>query len=177
MKSKHSFVVGIARLRKEPGSVMNFDLEGVIEDLRFSSSYVEEGEVIHVRGSAESVHGGILVSGEIGTRWKAECRRCLGSAMGELRIEFRELYERAEHGSELPFEGDTYPYSGDVIDFRDMLKDQVLLELPLAPLCRDDCKGLCSSCGADLNLGECRCDNVPVDPRWGALDVLVEKRR
>jgi uncharacterized protein len=54
---------------------------------------------------------------------------------------------------------------------RPLVRDALLLELPLAPLCREDCRGLCAHCGADLNDGPCDCA-PPRDPRWDALDVL-----
>lgn len=118
-----------------------------------------------------------MIKGTISTKWKGECRRCLGPASGSLEVFVRELFERVEPDSPLPFEGETYPYTGDVIDLQEMVKDQVLLELPLAPLCRKDCKGLCVSCGADLNLGPCSCGGVAIDPRWSTLDILVDKDR
>ena len=52
---------------------------------------------------------------------------------------------------------DTYPLEGDQLDLRPLVRDALLLELPLAPLCREDCRGLCAECGADLNLGPCQC--------------------
>ncbi len=177
MSFKHSFIIGVTRLRKEPGSVASFDLSGQLSDLKLSSSYVEDVELIEVDGIAESVHGGILVTGRIMTTWKGECRRCLGLASGIMEIPVRELYERVESGADVFSEGDTYTYSGDVIDLSEMVKDQVLLDLPLAPLCTEECKGLCASCGAELNTGLCGCDNQPIDLRWGALDVLTDEDR
>ncbi len=177
MSSKHPFVIGITRLRKAPGSVVRFELLGRISDLKVAASRVSEDEDIAVAGTAESVHGGILITATISTRWNGECRRCLEPAFGELEISVRELFERAEPGSTPSSEGDTYPYTGDFIDLQDMVKDQIVLELPLAPVCKADCKGLCPSCGADLNLGPCGCEKTTKDPRWSVLDVLAEKDR
>ena len=66
---------------------------------------------------------------------------------------------------------DTYPLEGDQLDLRPLVRDALLLELPLAPLCREDCRGLCAECGADLNLGPCQC-RPALDARWRALDAL-----
>jgi len=177
MSSKHSFVIGITRLRKEAGSSMSFALSGSIADLKVVSSRVNDDQIIEVSGVAESVHGGLLITGEISTRWEGECRRCLSPASGTLRIPVCELYERIGPDSRVPVESDTYRYSGDVLDLREMVKDQVLLELPLAPLCKEDCMGLCANCGAELNLGHCGCEYAAIDPRWAGLDVLAEKDR
>ena len=177
MSSRHLFAMGITRLRKDPGTVISFEFSGTIPDLKVVSSYVDDDEEITAVGTAESVHGGIMITGTISTRWKGECRRCLGPASGSLEVFVRELFERVEPDSPQLFEGEIYPYTGDIIDLQEMVKDQVLLELPLAPLCREECKGLCVSCGADLNLGSCACDSVAIDPRWSTLDVLVDKDR
>jgi uncharacterized protein len=67
---------------------------------------------------------------------------------------------------------ETYPLLGDHLDLEPLARDAVLLALPLAPLCREDCAGLCPTCGAERAGGACGCDPAPVDPRWAALDVL-----
>jgi uncharacterized protein len=56
-----------------------------------------------------------------------------------------------------------------------MLRDAVTLALPLRPLCREDCKGLCARCGNDLNAGPCDCGGDDIDPRWEALAALRER--
>ena len=59
-----------------------------------------------------------------------------------------------------------------VVDADALAREVLVLGLPLAPLCRPDCAGLCQTCGADLNLGDCGCPPVDADPRWAALDAL-----
>lgn len=177
MNSKHDFYLGITSISRHLGSTLSFDLIGNMDDLRVAYSYVKESSEISIIGIAESVHGGILVSGNVRTRWDGECRRCLEAASGEIIVSLRELFEREGKIAEESDVGDTYHFSGEVIDLREMVKDQVLLELPLAPLCKADCKGLCPSCGTDLNFELCACSNDLRDPRWGALDVLVDKDR
>lgn len=66
---------------------------------------------------------------------------------------------------------EAYAIVDDDLDLRPMVRDAVVLELPLAPLCRADCRGLCPQCGADLNEETCQCE-PPRDPRWANLDVL-----
>lgn len=177
MNSKHDFYLGITHLSRNPGSVMTFNFIGEIKDLRVSSSFIPEQQEIAISGTAEAVHGGIMISGTIFTAWKGECRRCLGEAEGEFEIPVRELFERVDAHEQGYSDGESYPFHGDIIDLREMVKDQVVLELPLAPLCKEDCKGLCASCGADLNKGDCGCSRNIIDPRWSSLDVLIEKER
>ena len=100
----------------------------------------------------EWVTDGLLASGTISAPWRAECTRCLGPAEGHVDFEFRELFEK------VPREGESYRLGHDSIDMEPLVREQVLLELPLVPLCAADCQGLCATCGADLNQGECGCD-------------------
>ena len=115
----------------------------------------------------EAFDGGVAVTGTVSGRWEGECRRCLGSIDGELAVEVRELFRRG--GGEQ--EG-TYPMAEDHINLREMVLDALFVALPLLPLCREDCSGICAVCGADLNVAPCRCEEVRVDPRWSGLDVL-----
>ena len=68
---------------------------------------------------------------------------------------------------------DTYLLAGDELDLEPLARDAVLLDLPLAPLCSEECLGLCPQCGTNWNDGPCDCPGV-VDPRWSALDALRE---
>ncbi|HEX2119129.1 MAG TPA: DUF177 domain-containing protein, partial [Acidimicrobiales bacterium] len=98
--------------------------------------------------------------------WEAPCRRCLKPARGPMRVDFQELFEAN------PREGESYRLGHDTIDLEPLAREALTLDLPLAPLCAEDCRGLCATCGADLNLGDCDCPPVAADPRWAALDVL-----
>lgn len=77
-----------------------------------------------------------------------------------------------DEGLELDDEDmDLFPYDGDVVDLEPLIKEQLILAVPYAPLCREDCLGLCAQCGADLNQGSCGCEK-PIDPRFEALKGL-----
>lgn len=159
-----SLVVGVANLartgpRRERRSA-------VLDGLAVSASRVPKGAEVDLDVLLEPVHGGVLVSGTVETRWEGECRRCLAGASGTIHAEVRELYEERSDGE------DTYRLTGDQLDLEPLTRDAVLLELPQAPLCREGCPGLCPSCGADLNQGSCGCPPGDRDPRWAGLDQL-----
>ncbi len=63
-------------------------------------------------------------------------------------------------------------YEGDEVDLSPLIREQLLLSLPTRPLCREDCRGLCPRCGANLNAGQCGCSAAELDPRLGALRQL-----
>lgn len=70
---------------------------------------------------------------------------------------------------------DTSYYRDDQIDLNELLREQFYLELPMKPLCREDCKGLCPQCGTNRNTGTCTCTTEWEDPRLAALKGLVRK--
>jgi uncharacterized protein len=115
----------------------------------------------------ESFDGGVAVSGKVSTVWEGECRRCLCRIDGELVGDVREIFRRgggAEEG--------TYPMGTDRVNLREVVLDSLFAALPLLPLCRPDCRGICPRCGTDRNIAPCDCQEIQVDPRWSVLDVL-----
>ena len=165
MASGHPFVVHVAKLRREIGARWEERREGSIEGLDCSGSAVPERATAVAEVVLESVLGGVSVTGTVSAPWVGACRRCLTPASGLLRLPVRELYTEDGDGEE------TYPLVGDELDLEPLVRDAVLLELPQAPLCRPDCRGLCPFCGVNRNEEACGCE-APPDPRWGALDVL-----
>ena len=84
-----------------------------------------------------------------------------------------DLEDEAEDADEGDAE-DTYGYEGEEIDVEPLVRERLLLAVPYAPLCKPDCLGLCSKCGANLNNSECGCDRKVVDPRLASLkDIKV----
>lgn len=107
-------------------------------------------------------------SGRMSGELNEECRRCLGPATVKVDEELHLLFADAD--DEESDESDVYMLEprGTTVDLRPALREQWLLAAPGLALCREDCKGLCPKCGADLNLGPCHCA-PDVDPRWAAL--------
>jgi uncharacterized protein len=137
--------------------------------LTVAGSELPAGVDVEVAVTLEIAVGGIAVTGVVQGPWRGECRRCLEPVEGLVSAEVRELYRPA--GEEEDAE-ETYLLGLDHLDLRPLARDAILLELPLAPLCRPDCAGLCPTCGVDRNQGGCDCDAASGDPRWAALDVL-----
>ena len=96
------------------------------------------------------------------------CRRCADAGGG--RAADRACTSASPTAGAGP-EDELYPIADDTIDLGPLVRDAVVLELPMAPLCREDCAGLCPQCGANRNEGDCGCV-APRDPRWANLDVL-----
>lgn len=166
------WLVPITTLRRSLGNRRHEQRAGRVGELRVADSRVPEDAEVEADAVLDSVDGGVEVAATIRAPWAGECRRCLKPVGGTLRSEVREMYRPRPPGEPPDQDEETYPLSGEMLDLRPLLRDAILLDLPIAPLCREDCQGLCPSCGSDLNDGSCGCQPAPPDPRWAVLDVL-----
>jgi len=113
----------------------------------------------------------ILVQGSLTSALSAECVRCLESFRLPLQVQLEELYALTPGPHALD---PLYVVAPDgTIDLTHPLRENVLLAQPIKPVCRPDCKGLCASCGKNLNEGPCDCEDELTDPRLAALKALL----
>lgn len=123
----------------------------------------------------------IRLQGDLATSLELPCARCLDPVVQEVARSFELLYrpQGTDAGREelsiTAAEAEVSYYQGDGLLLEDVLREQVLLAVPLKVVCRDDCKGLCPSCGKNRNTEPCSCAPLLGDPRWAALKDLREK--
>jgi uncharacterized protein len=129
--------------------------------------------------SARLAGNEIHVAGRLAARVETVCARCLEPVTQELAPSFELRYRpvaaisREEEIELSPEEAEVGFYTGEGIFLADILAEQVHLALPMKLLCREDCRGLCAGCGANLNRERCRCDRRAVDPRLAPLAALL----
>ena len=115
---------------------------------------------------------GVLVGGSLYGRRSIECVRCLGSFDQLLTARIEDLFVYPASAAEDPLLA--IPETG-MLDLTPVLREYLLLDVPIQPLCRPDCKGLCSICGNDLNHNQCEHPEAEIDPRFEALKALLPK--
>ncbi|MBM3686631.1 MAG: DUF177 domain-containing protein [Actinobacteria bacterium] len=143
---------------------------------------VPEGSDLDLDLRLESVVEGVLVSGTFRARVNAECARCLEPVTWDEHADIQELFvypPQDARGYRVEVEDDSEEdappaIEDDLIDLEATVRDAVVLRLPIAPLCRDDCPGLCSECGALLAQDPGHGHEVH-DPRWAALEALLDE--
>jgi uncharacterized protein len=149
------------------GSPREEHLAGPFEDLAVTASWVVPEKDVAVDLTIEPGGGtAVNVRGRVAAPWAGQCRRCLEDVGGLLEVGFLETFE------EEFVEGETYPLVHGEIDLEQLVRETVMPELPQAPLCSEDCLGLCPECGANRNEGPCGHEGGPGDPRWAVLDRL-----
>ena len=158
--------IPLAAALRHPGNARPVVAAVELDGLAGVAAEIEAGSPVAIDLLLERVPEGIVVRGTLAAAWSAACSRCLEPVAGEISVHVDELFET------VPLDGETYQLDDDVIDLEPMVRDALLLELPLAPLCGPDCAGLCATCGTNHNLDSCDCATVELDPRWATLRSL-----
>ena len=163
-------VIDTRELGRRPGSQRKIDFQSPApSDFGVGMIGVPPGARLDLSLRLESVMEGVLVSGTVTGPLAGECARCLDPVASSIEVDLQELYAYPESDAT---EDEISRLEGDYLDLEPALRDAVVLALPLTPLCRDDCGGLCVVCGAKRDEVDCGHDVAPVDPRWAALDDL-----
>lgn len=159
-------LVNIAELLRRSGSIREIDKQVDASLFDFADERIVVDSMVDVGLTLEALTDGIVVHGTVRADWRGECRRCLRPMTGRAQAEVQELYQVVIS------DPDAYPIVGEQLDLLEMTRENVLLAVPIAPLCRTDCPGLCPQCGADLQSAPCSCSREVRDERWAALDDL-----
>ena len=162
------FSIPVHELIKRPGAmkqlVLQFDLDA---ELGTGYASVPKGESLKLDLRLESVHEGILVTGDVTTKAHTECSRCLEDMNIVIHEDFQELFVYSNPGE------DEVAVSGDAVDLEQVIIDSVVLNLPFKPVCSESCLGLCAECGLKLVENPDHVHEAPVDSRFADLKKLL----
>lgn len=167
------YLVPVAQLLRDVPSSATIAFEAPFDEphefahRRYAETDVLSEATVRLDLRLESFSGGLSARGRVEAPWHGICRRCSTPVLGLSNVAVNERFvdERAANDDE------AYVIDHDFIDLAPLVHDAIFLDLPLAPLCREDCQGLCPYCGTDRNDESCDCQG-PVDPRWATLDEL-----
>ena len=161
-------------LKLPPGAVDFGDEAMQMGDLDTSGS----AEVIHEHRGPKDIVADIRLRGRFAGNFQVPCARCIEPVEIPLAADIDLIFRPLGADADVPERSITASeteigyYQEDSLLLEDVLREQVLLSLPVRTLCKPDCKGLCPRCGANRNLQPCSCDEGPKDPRWEALTDL-----
>ncbi|MFZ0706974.1 MAG: DUF177 domain-containing protein [Candidatus Korobacteraceae bacterium] len=136
--------------------------------------------IVEHRGHRQDVED-IRLVGKLSTEIEVLCARCLEPVVHKVARDFDLLYRpqgvdrRGEEVSISEAETEIGYYQGEGLLLEDVLREQVLLSTPVKTVCREECKGLCPTCGGNLNQEQCGCEQRAGDPRWAALGEIKNK--
>ena len=180
MTGSRPLVVAVTDLVRRPGVRRPLHREVVLENLAITTASIDPAASTVLDLEVEAISNGVVAAGTITVPWFGACRRCLEDVHSTTTVDVREVFERQ------PTEGETYPLANETVDLEPMVRDIVLLTLPLAPLCTTECLGpapevfpatveddVVPTGTASAGVEEDDEDGgPPPDPRWAALDQL-----
>ena len=154
-------------------------------EIDFSDVGLAQVTSLEASGSAEllaNTLGEIRIKGHLKVRMGSDCDRCLEPAQfpvdGDFDLFYRPAAEVTGEEEEVeidPGETEIAFYEGAGIELKDVLREYVVLAMPMQRICREDCQGICPACGQDRNAVKCGCEVKPEDDRWAALKKLQVK--
>jgi uncharacterized protein len=178
-ESKVYSVVMIVDLIQAGDEPLDFDFSLAPEEINLEEEIARLSAPVHVTGTLTKHIAHTDVKGRIEAGLEMDCTRCLQNIDKKFDIPFEaafvapENYTQAKEAELQAEDLDVAPLEGNEIDLRELVREQILLNIPAQVFCREDCKGLCEKCGANRNLIDCKCGETEIDPRWQGLKDLL----
>jgi len=150
-------LIDIRTISQCTGASVAIEREISPEELPFSAQDYHLTRALVFRGQLQNDGDGILsLTGQIQTAYAGECARCLAPVVRDLDVALTEAFFPAKDADKAAGK-DSYVYEGSQLDISQAIRDNLVLSLPPRLYCREDCRGLCPVCGADLNQTDCGC--------------------
>lgn len=167
--------INISRLGRRPGAMFSVhDTVASPSRIGLDLIAIERGAPLEMDLRVESVSEGVLVSGTLDAPTTGECVRCLTAVAGHVQVVLTELFAYPDSATDVTTEEDEVGrVVDDIVDLEQPVIDAVGLELPLSPVCRADCPGLCPDCGVPLATAEPGHHHDQIDPRWAKLAAML----
>ncbi|MDO4732926.1 MAG: DUF177 domain-containing protein [Bacillota bacterium] len=167
-------ILDFSKIKLIPGGKLEFQFEEALDPLAYGFGEFQLKEAVSCQGQALHAEGSFRVEGQYHTMTELSCSRCgqlfQSPAAGEFSVCF-------VSGNQVDWDGeqDLYELSGDAADLGPVIAGEIFFSLPMQPLCREDCRGLCPHCGINLNENSCSCREEEIDPRWEKLKDLLNQ--
>jgi uncharacterized protein len=161
-------------LKAQIGATREFTLDDPLVIIEGTPAKPVTGNISLIK-----THRGILAKGTVETVVPLECSRCLKTFKKKLKLDIEEEYFPSldiNSGTPMDMPEESEGFTIDdhhILDLREAIRQNALLAMPMKPLCREECAGLCPVCGKDLNKESCDCNKNNIDPRWMKLTGLA----
>lgn len=166
-------IIDVSGILKETGGKVLIDDVVSFADMDFMGESFHFTMPLSVKGSVynngKSLRLEAVASGEM----QVHCARCMKPVVVPLDFDIEESFMREEEG--VVDDEDVILFSGNKIEMDDIIADSFFMSVSGKYLCSEDCKGLCPTCGKNLNEGDCDCEDDDIDPRWEALKKIMDK--
>lgn len=167
-------LINVTKVKSTTQSTMRLSVAEAVDAAAYGCPELHLAGPISFEGVVENAAPYLELNGKVRAKVQLECSRCLSPYELAVTAEVAEPYTNKPDALD-PDDADAVSFfEGDCIDIGPALVKALFLELPMHPLCRPDCQGICPHCGADLNSAPCSCSNDPIDVRMAGLQSLLE---
>ncbi len=162
--------IDITNLLSENEASMDLDFKVLPGDFATISDEFKFDEPVEFNGMLTNIDGVLRLEGKLEAAYYAICARCTEPTVGRLNITVdEEIFDENDGAEE-----EAYTHNGKYLDIDKILKDNIILKLPMVQLCSSTCKGLCPLCGCDLNEEQCSCSQDDINPQFEVLGNLFK---
>lgn len=166
-------IIDVSGILKETGGKILVDDTVSFADMDFMGESFHFSKPLSIKGSVYNNGKCLRFEAEAKGEMQVHCARCMCPVTVEFGFDVSESFMREEDGT--ADDEDVILFSGNKIELDDILADCFFMNVSGKYLCSEDCKGLCPTCGKNLNTGDCDCTDDDIDPRWEALKRIMDK--
>lgn len=165
--------IEVASIRKVPGETRFYEFKEEIPPFEIGGTQISFTEPASVKLQVTNNGVSLVVKGEISGTLQLSCSRCLEPFQQHMETAFEEQYRHvSETGNEEDDERNYQIYDADTIDLTEAIREDIILAMPMKPVCSSGCQGICPTCGLNKNNAECTCREENLDPRFAVLKDL-----
>ena len=161
-------LIDISKILMKKGESISFEYEETLDIAEYCPDVHKFLQPVKVSGTVTNVDGVYEVCAKCQTKLIMSCSRCLEDVPVDVQFDLEEIFSNTGN------EEEAETFAGEEIDLTSSIIRNLLLSLPMKVVCKEDCKGLCSICGSNLNQGDCGCDRTHIDPRFESLRSLFK---
>lgn len=163
--------INISKISRCEGIKENFDIiDNDQHELIFNNQTFKSLPPLSVKGYAVNYEGKIEVEFEVSAKVEMQCSRCIDTYVQDVHASATHVFVKEGFQTD----EDEHLFKGDEIDLTDIVMNEITAELPMKPLCSEDCKGLCPVCGKNSNQSDCNCKVEEIDSRLQILKKLLD---
>jgi len=176
--------ISVAPILHERGAKLPVD-----QWIKVPASFIVDGSEetieVHLAGTLTNTGNSFVFSGTVTAEVPVQCHRCLRTFVLPVQVNAVEEFRRRPPGTEPPEdtedavdkEADAYSFAGTTVDFEHLVREYLVLAMPIKTVCSPECRGICRQCGQELNTGDCQCQDEDIDPRFAMLSELLDKMK
>ena len=167
-------LINVTKIKSSAQTVDSVDLQEKVDAAAYDYAELNLTAPLVFHGTIENAPPYFHLKGELTASLELVCSRCLAPYNLDFALDIEEAYTNKPEAI-IEEDDEIGLFEGDDIDITPALLKALFMELPMHPLCRPDCRGICPDCGADLNQGECACNKDNIDLRLEKLKSLFDK--